>query len=299
MSFNDNIRTDPGRARSGGTGRVVAGGTSIVGLLIAFAIYQFTGVDVSDMLGGQAPQSQVQPGTEANDDAFSHCTDGAAANQYDDCRMIATMESLDSLWGQMLPEAASVKYQQPGLVLFKQAVNSGCGQATSQTGPFYCPRDATIYMDTDFFSLLRTDFGANAGPLAQAYVLAHEAGHHIQNQQGIFSRYNTHQQGEQGGGVRSELQADCYAGIWMHWAAQTIDPESGEPFMTAPTDAEIQDALNAAEAIGDDRIQANYTGQIRPDTWTHGSSEQRMHWLKVGLQSGSLSECDTFSAPRV
>lgn len=297
MSFNDNIRTDPGRARSGGRGAAVAGGTSVLGLLLAFAIYQFTGVDVSPIIAQQSQPAAHQQ--QANPEAFKHCTDGKAANKYDDCRMIATMESLDAMWAEQLPAQANTQYSQPGLVLFEQSVNTGCGAATSAVGPFYCPADATIYMDVGFFSLLRSNFGASAGPLAQAYVLAHETGHHIQNQIGIFQHYNTQEKGEQGGGVRSELQADCYAGVWMHYAAKTVDPESGQTFIKPPTDEQIRDALNAAEVIGDDRIQANYNGQIRPDTWTHGSSEQRMKWLKVGLQSGSMASCDTFSAGQV
>ncbi|MDO5722087.1 MAG: neutral zinc metallopeptidase [Actinomycetaceae bacterium] len=296
MSFNENIRTNPGRARSGGRGAAVVGGTSVLGLLLAFAVYQFTGVDVTPLLE-QQPQPASQ--SQQQENAFAHCTDGKAANEYDDCRMIATMESLDALWSQQLPVQGQAEYSQPGLVLFEQAVNTGCGQATSAVGPFYCPQDATIYMDTTFFSLLRSQFGASAGPLAQSYVLAHETGHHIQNILGVFQRHNTQEKGEQGGGVRSELQADCYAGVWMHCASKTVDPESGETFLKPPTDAQIRDALNAAEAIGDDRIQATQVGQVRPDTWTHGSSEQRMHWLKLGFESGSLAQCDTFAAERV
>ncbi|MDO5729898.1 MAG: neutral zinc metallopeptidase [Actinomycetaceae bacterium] len=298
MSFNENIRTSPGRASSGGRGGrgAAIGGGSALGLIALFVIYQFTGIDLTPVLDDQqAPPvetSQVGQG-------FEHCTDGAAANTYDDCRMIATAESLDAMWGDQLPEQAGVKYSQPGLVLFKQAVASGCGQASSATGPFYCPADRTVYMDTDFFGLLRSQFGAQAGPLAQEYVLAHEVGHHIQNQLGIFSTYDTREQGEQGAGVRSELQADCYAGIWMHYASTTIDPDTGVAFMEPPTDADIRDALEAAQVIGDDRIQARSQGRINPDTWTHGSSEQRMTWLKVGLDHGSLAKCDTFKAPGV
>lgn len=299
MSFNENIRTSPGRASSGGRGGrgVAIGGGSALGLIALFVLYQFTGIDLTPVVTGSqdAPPQQTQSAGEG----FEHCTDGAAANEYDDCRMIATAESLDAMWAKQLPEQAGVKYSQPGLVLFTQSVTSGCGQATSATGPFYCPRDATVYLDTDFFELLRSQFGANAGPLAQEYVLAHEVGHHIQNQLGTFSKYNTQEQGEQGAGVRSELQADCYAGIWMHYASQTIDPESGVAFMEAPTDADIRDALEAAQVIGDDRIQSQAQGHINPDTWTHGSSEQRMNWLKIGLESGSLEQCDTFSTPRV
>lgn len=298
MSFNENIRTSPGRASSGGRGGrgAAIGGGSALGLIALFMIYQFTGIDLTPVLTDQQPQPVE---TAQAGEGFEHCTDGAAANKYDDCRMIATAESLDAMWGQQLPEQAGIKYSQPGLVLFKRAVTSGCGQATSATGPFYCPADGTVYMDTDFFGLLRSQFGAHAGPLAQEYVLAHEVGHHIQNQLGIFSTYDTREQGEQGAGVRSELQADCYAGVWMHYASTTIDPDTGVAFMEPPTDADIRDALEAAKVIGDDRIQAQSQGQINPDTWTHGSSEQRMTWLKVGLEHGSLAECDTFKAPRV
>ena len=181
----------------------------------------------------------------------------------------------------------------------RRAAGIGGGNATSASGPFYCPTDRTVYLDLGFFQQMESDFGAANAPLAQEYVVAHEWGHHIQNLEGVFQQYDLRQTGEQGAGVRSELQADCYAGVWMHWASETVDSDSGVAFLKTPTTQQISDALQTAQAIGDDRLQEKYQGVSNADTWTHGSSEQRQCWLMTGLKSGSIQTCDTWSAPTV
>ena len=144
-----------------------------------------------------------------------------------------------------------------------------------------------------------TQYGASDSVLAQEYVVAHEWGHHIQNLQGVFRTYNTRETGSQGAGVRSELQADCYAGVWMHWASTTPDPTTGTPYLQTPTADQIMGALQTAEAIGDDRLQSKYQGTTNPESWTHGSAQQRATWLQKGLDSGDIATCDTWTAPHV
>ncbi len=214
--------------------------------------------------------------------------------------MTVTSDSLDRTWAQQLSDQnADVVYAMPGFEIFQDSISTGCGQATSAVGPFYCPSDQTVYLDLTFFQQMESDYGASDAPLAQEYVVAHEFGHHIQNLLGAFQAHNSQEQAAQGDSVRMELQADCYAGIWMHWASSTIDPDSGEPFLVTPTQAQIADALRTAAAIGDDRIQERYQGMTNSDSWTHGSAEQRQSWLTTGLDSGSIEQCDTFSTSRV
>jgi len=187
-------------------------------------------------------------------------------------------------------------YTRPRIRLFTGQVNTGCGAATTEVGPFYCPVDQTAYFDTGFFDVLRTQFGSSGGPLAQEYVVAHEFGHHVQNLQGSLGRAQQGAQGASGNGVRTELQADCYAGVWAHYASTTKQESTGVPFLEPLSDKDIADALSAASSVGDDRIQKSATGRINPESWTHGSSEQRQHWFTVGYQTGDPNQCDTYHA---
>jgi predicted metalloprotease len=199
----------------------------------------------------------------------------------------ATLASTEDVWGQLFQQAGK-HYQQPTLVMFTGTDTSGCGTAQSAMGPFYCPADQKVYIDLSFYDELKQRFGA-PGDFAQAYVIAHEVGHHVQNLLGISDKVHQAQQraGEAQGNalsVRLELQADCYAGVWAFHAKQLLEP------------GDIEEALNAAQAIGDDRLQKQATGQVVPDSFTHGTSEQRMRWFKRGIDVGDVNQCDTFGA---
>ena len=214
--------------------------------------------------------------------------------------MVATAQSLDAVWKtQLSTQNTGVTYELPDFQIFSDSVSTACGSATSAVGPFYCPGDSTVYLDLGFFNDMVSQYGASDSVLAQEYVVAHEWGHHIQNLQGVFRVHDTRETGAHGAGVRSELQADCYAGVWMHWASNTPDPATGTPYLKTPTADQVLGALQTAEAIGDDRLQTKYQGTSNPESWTHGSAEQRATWLQRGLDTGDISTCDTWSASRV
>ena len=297
MSFNDNIRLDPTRVGTSGAGRKVAGvgGGSLLGLLLVLGFSYFTGIDLTSLLSSPSASS---PSSSTVD--VSTCRTGADANARVECRMVATAQSLDQVWKtQLTQQGTKITYELPDFQIFTNSVSTACGNATSAVGPFYCPGDSTVYLDLGFFDDMVTKYGASDSVLAQEYVVAHEWGHHIQNLQGVFRAHDTRETGEQGAGVRSELQADCYAGVWMHWASTTRDPATGAYYLNTPTADEVLGALQTAQAIGDDRLQAKYQGTSNPETWTHGSANQRAAWLQRGLDSGEIATCDTWSAPRV
>jgi predicted metalloprotease len=284
MTFNDNARSGGGRVSKRGrnTGFAVGGGG--IGVIAILLISQAFGVDLSGLLGGGTA------GTTASDTTLSNCDTGADANANLECRLDFAAQSLDAYWETEL----GADYTPPPLVLFQEATNTGCGSATSAVGPFYCPTDQTVYLDTGFYEELRTRFGADAGPLAQMYVIAHEFGHHIQNLQGTMTSIERGDTGPTSDAVRLELQADCFAGAWAG-EASTVSDESGTAFIKPITKAQLADALDAASAIGDDRIQESTQGQVNPEAWTHGSSEQRQQWFETGYEQGSAG-CDTFAA---
>ncbi len=297
MSFNDNIRLDPTRVGTSGAGRKVAGvgGGSLLGLLLVLGFSYFTGIDLTSLLSSPSASS---PSSSTVD--VSTCRTGADANARVECRMVATAQSLDQVWKtQLTQQGTNLAYELPDFQIFTNSVSTACGNATSAVGPFYCPGDSTVYLDLGFFDDMVTKYGASDSVLAQEYVVAHEWGHHIQNLQGVFRAHDTRETGEQGAGVRSELQADCYAGVWMHWASTTRDPATGAYYLNTPTADELLGALQTAQAIGDDRLQAKYQGTSNPETWTHGSANQRAAWLQRGLDSGEIATCDTWSVPRV
>jgi predicted metalloprotease len=288
MTFNEGMRIDTSTTSSGGGGgRRVAVGGGLGGLLIVVAAL-FFGVDPGDVLSQQPVDTHdnVAPGFD-----LSKCRTGADANKYVQCRVVATGNSVDAVWSQLLRD-----YTRPRVQLFSGRVDTGCGAATSDVGPFYCPADKTAYFDTDFFDVLVEQFGSSTGPLAQEYVVAHEFGHHVQNLVGSLGRAQQGAQGAEGNGVRTELQADCYAGVWAHYASITRQESTGEPFLQPLSDDDIADALSAAGSVGDDRIQRKMTGHTNPESWTHGSSAQRQHWFTVGYQHGDPNRCDTFAA---
>jgi len=292
MSFNDDVRIDPGRASRGRRGRagIAIGGAGGLLLLVLSLVFD---VPLDSLIGG------ADPGTggdqqEVAEGGFEHCQTGADANEHVDCRIIATAESLDVVWAALLPAAGGPAYQPPGLVIFEGSVETGCGNATAQVGPFYCPADTTTYFETGFFDVLRERFGAGEGPLAEQFVVAHEFGHHIQHQLGLLGRAQQDPRGPESGAVRIELMADCLSGVWAHHATSAIDPESGEVFLRPLTEQDIADALSAAAAVGDDRIQEQMQGQVTPETFSHGTSEQRQQWFTRGYDEGQPAACDTF-----
>jgi len=290
MTFNEGMQIDTSTTSSSGggrgPGRGIAVGGGLGGLLIV-VVALFLGVDPSSVI--QQPQMDTQ-GVDAPGFDLSQCKTGEDANNIVQCRVVATGNSVDGVWEQQMQG-----YTRPHVRLFSGQVDTGCGPATSDVGPFYCPVDQTAYFDTDFFDVLRDQFGSSGGPFAQEYVVAHEFGHHVQNLQGVLGRAQQDPQGATGGGVRTELQADCYAGVWAHYAAITKQEGTDVPFLEPLSDKDIADALSAASSVGDDRIQEAATGRVNPESWTHGSSEQRQKWFTVGYQTGDPARCDTFA----
>jgi uncharacterized protein len=291
MTFNEGMQIDTSNISAGGgggSGRGIAIGGGLGGLVIV-VIALFLGVDPSTVVP-QQQQIGTGSGVEAPGYDLSHCKTGADANKYPECLVAATTNSVDGVWQQLLPG-----YTPPHTTLFHGRVDTGCGPADTSVGPFYCPVDKTAYFDTDFFQVLVDQFGSSGGPLAQEYVVAHEYGHHVQDLQGTIGRAQQGVQGAQGNSVRTELQADCYAGIWAHYAATTKQQSTGVAYLEPLSDKDIADALSAASSVGDDRIQKQATGRINPEQWTHGSSAERQKWFTVGYQTGDMKKCDTFA----
>jgi uncharacterized protein len=290
MTFKENANVSTGNVRRGGRsggGMAVGGGLGAV--LLAVVVMLFGG-DPGDVLGSGEPQGSSGG---AAGGPLPECLTGADANAEVDCRMQATMVSLADYWGQAAPEAPQTE-----AVLFSGSVDTGCGGATSAVGPFYCPVDERIYLDTSFFDQLESQLGADGGNLSQMYVLAHEYGHHIQNWTGALSASRQDQQGPESGAVRVELQADCFAGAWVGNATSTRDA-AGNTLLEPLTRSDIESALSAAAAVGDDHIQERVQGQVTPHTWTHGSSEQRMGWFMRGYESQDPNQCDTLNADQL
>ena len=277
MDFSRGARLDPSQVsdRRGMGGRGIAfggGGLGIVGLLVALLL----GVSPSDVLGG----SGTADGPVSTSDLADRCKTGADANRDSDCRVVAVVNSVQAYW-----RTAVRSYQPAETVLFTDATSTGCGNATSAVGPFYCPADDTVYLDLGFWDELRSTFGAKGGVFAQAYVIAHEYGHHVQDLLGVSA--GNDRSGPTSGSVRLELQADCYAGVWAAHAVETGFVEPLEP-------SDIADGLDAAAAVGDDRIQSKLQGRVDPETWTHGSAAQRQKWFTRGYQGAGARSCDTF-----
>ncbi|HYN64961.1 MAG TPA: neutral zinc metallopeptidase [Candidatus Limnocylindrales bacterium] len=279
MTFRRNARLNPGQVRDlrGGGGLAIGGGLGGVILLVAVLLLGGDPSQIpSELLNG------TTVGTGQASDLEQECRTGEDANQRQDCRIVGFVNAIQGYWGERLDG-----YRPAPTTFFTGSVSTGCGQASSAVGPFYCPQDESVYIDLGFFDQLETDFGAEGGPLAEAYVLAHEYGHHIQNLTGVLTGGGGGT-GAESRAVRTELQADCYAGSWANHAE--------EEFLEPITPDQIAQAIDAARAVGDDRIQQQTQGRVNPDQWTHGSSEQRQQWFRIGWQSGDPTRCDTFGA---
>ncbi|MBO9055792.1 neutral zinc metallopeptidase [Curtobacterium flaccumfaciens pv. flaccumfaciens] len=292
MTFNDDSQLRGGKVKRRGRTTAIGGGAVGVGAIVVFLIAQFTGFDLSGIVGGNGLTTIQQEGESV--DAAPECRTGRDANLRVECRMEGAAESLDAYWTS---EARSlgISYTSPDFFLFQDSTDTSCGQASAATGPFYCPPDRAVFLDTAFYDDLQSQYGSSGGPLAQMYVVAHEWAHHIQQLQGSFANTDRSGTGASSGSVRVELQADCYAGAWVGDAATTKDA-NGETFFEPITRTQITDALSAASAVGDDSIQERATGRVDPDSFTHGSSEQRQRWFLRGYQQGATS-CDTLSIP--
>ena len=311
MRFNPKARLDTGQVQNrrgsgggggglgfpvggGGGGLKVGGGIGgIIVLVLIFVLSQYLGGGGGTALPS-GPASDSGPVSTGSQE-LSHCKSGADANEDPDCARVAVVNSIQAYWADALPEQGNRQYVYGDTVIFSDRVGTGCGGATSDVGPFYCPPDQQVYLDTTFFEdMLEGQLGGRGGDFAEAYVLAHEYGHHIQNLLGTMGRVRT-QQGATSDAVRLELQADCYAGMWSKYATEVEDAD-GEVFIQNLTREDIEEALDAARAVGDDRIQQRTSGRVNPDAWTHGSAEQRMRWFMMGREKGSLQACDTFAA---
>ena len=313
MRFNPKSRLDTGRvsdagrgrsgrragSRSGSSGGVpipggAAGGGSVIGILIAVVIY-FVATQGGDASLPGAGGGGYDAGAFEDTGRYAGCTTGDDANESSDCARVAVENSLRDFWADELGSAFRPAEK---IVTFSGGIDTGCGGATSDVGPFYCSADETIYLDDAFFDdVLAGALNGPRGAFVEPYVLAHEYGHHISYLTGTLQKV-TGETGPQSSGVRLELQADCFAGVWTKHATETEDAE-GNVLLLELSQDDIDTALEAAKTVGDDYIQKQSGGRVNEEVWTHGSSDQRRKWFMVGYDRGSAQACDTFSIDRV
>jgi predicted metalloprotease len=277
MRFRSRARLDTGQVQDqrGRRGLAVGGGA---GTLVIVVVLALLGVNVP---GGSDP---FAIGSGSSGDLSANCRTGEDANQREDCRIVGVVNSVQEYWSGQVQD-----YREAPTRFFTAQTVTSCGGASSAVGPFYCPNDTTVYIDLEFYDQLRSQFGARGGPFAEAYVIAHEYGHHVQHLLGTDERVGGDRQGERSGSVRLELQADCYAGVWTAHAVET-------EYIEQLTAQDIADGLDAAAAVGDDRIQQRATGRIDRESWTHGSAAARQKWFDTGYRTGDARRCDTFAA---
>jgi predicted metalloprotease len=291
MSFRDDaeldtsqIRDQRGRSMGGLPGGLAVGGGGL-GLLVTVAVLLFNALSGGSSTGLGSLENQSTEG-QAPGNLAQECRTGADANARQDCRIVGYVNSIQKYWTDEFARRGAT-YQPARTTFFTGSTQTGCGAATADVGPFYCPNDKYVYIDLGFFDELQSKFGARGGPFAPGYVLAHEYGHHIQDLAGTLA-HQSNATGAQSESVRTELQADCFAGVWAHNAVST-------GYLNPLTNDDIAQALDAAAAVGDDRIQKKVQGRVDPERWTHGSAQQRQRWFSTGYQSGDMNACDTFS----
>lgn len=300
MEFNDDVALDTSQVQDmrgsggGGVGNRVAlggGGVGIVGMILYFVLSQLGGLPQGSPI---STRDIGQGQTVSNSDLSKECKTGKDANTNSDCALVAIINSIQGYWTDAFSRSGST-YQAAPTNFFTGGVNTACGSATSDVGPFYCPGDQQIYIDLAFFKELQSRFGAQGGTFAEAYVIAHEYGHHVQTLLGTSDKVKRGT-GPTSDGVRLELQADCYAGVWANHAT-SVPTSSGKPLIREISQDDVNRALDVAARIGDDFIQENLGGgQVDESQFSHGSSKQRERWFTTGLNTGDPAQCDTFSA---
>jgi predicted metalloprotease len=292
VDFKDSARLDTSQVqdvrgrRMGGRGLAVGGGggLGVVGLLLYLLLGGGLGGGTGDVLSGLSAgvgDSEVRGASDLAD----RCKTGADADRYQDCRVVGVVNSVQAFWDDAF-NGSGRTYEPSDTQLFTGGTTTGCGSASSAVGPFYCPADDTIYIDLGFYDDLRSRYGASSGAFAEAYVIAHEYGHHVQDLLGRTA--GSRSTGPQSGSVRLELQADCYAGAWAGNAVKT-------QFIEQLTQEDVEAGLSAAAAVGDDRIQETAQGRVDPESFSHGTSAQRQKWFLTGYRSADPAACDTFT----
>jgi predicted metalloprotease len=301
VKYNRRARLDTSQVRdtrrSGGKGAAIGGGgVGVLGIVIYLIVSAVGGNGAGQVAGailGQLGQGG-QPATADNSEIQQNCKTGQDANNKLECAVVADIDSIQAFWKAELPQVYNRQYAPVPTVWFSGHVSTGCGAADSGAGPFYCPADKTVYIDLSFYNDIKSEFHATGGLFVDAYVLAHEYGHHVQDLLGIESKVHT-RQGASSDSVRLELQADCFAGVWAKHATEP-GPNGGPPLVESISQQDFRNALQVAGRIGDDWIQKNLgNGQVNQNTFTHGSGAQREKWLTTGYRTGDPKACDTFA----
>lgn len=308
MKFNRGARLDTSqvsdrRRMPGGKAGAIGGGAGIVGIIVAVVVALSGGGEGGggNALGGLLEQLGAGSGSgnavADNSQLDESCKTGTDAGAKDDCAIVAIVNSVQAYWGDAL-DGSGVTYTESPTVFYTGSTPTGCGTGQASMGPFYCPGDKTVYIDLSFWNELETQFGANASTFTQAYVLAHEYGHHVQDLLGTMDKV-TSRAGADSGSVRLELQADCYAGVWAKHAS-TVPDADGQILITEITQTDIDNAVETAGHIGDDWIQQNLGGRNPdPSQYTHGTAVQRQKWFTSGYDTGDPNQCDTFGTDKL